>query len=75
MKNGQKEEEITIPFNENLSIWYGYNINYIESNNNDLRIVYKHYKYYDVYVEKNSNYIHFNTYSSNEQDIKSACSI
>lgn len=53
------KDEITIPMKENLIIenyYYNSNIEYIEEDRSDIRVVYKHTKYYKL-LEKNISYV------------------
>lgn len=58
------EEEITLVWQDDLVIGNWYNVNYIESDNEDIKIVYKHSCYYEMDVEEYDNFVHFSTYSS-----------
>lgn len=62
--NDYIKDEVTIPYNDNLTICEYYDINYIASDNNNLRIVYEHSKYYDLKIENIDNSIHFDFYSN-----------
>lgn len=48
-----QENEITVPMEENIFFddWYG-NIKYVESDNTDIKIVYKHTPYYELKMNK-----------------------
>lgn len=57
-------EEYTIQMQDNLFLedWHN-NIEYIESDNNDIKIVYKHTPYYNIKISYNvDNYVYFYSY-------------
>lgn len=58
------EDEFTLQMKEDLFFEdYHSNIKYIEDNNNDIKIVYKHTSYYDMEMySDNNNHIYFHLY-------------
>ena len=63
------EKEVIVPFRENLFIWDDYKVNYIPSDNEDLRIVYRVSSYYDLHINNHGDgIISFYTYY-NDTDI------
>ena len=45
------EKEVVIPFREDLFVWNDYNVSYIPSDNDDLRIVYRISDYYEFDID------------------------
>lgn len=73
------KEEISIPMNNDMILedWHGY-IEFVESDNNDIKIVYQHSKYNKIELTKgysNNNYYYFDNYYNfeNEMDIIRQC--
>lgn len=68
--NVENEEETTfeIQMSEDLAINYWNNVEYIEANSDDLKIVVKHSKYEDVYISKDSEIINVG-YTAKNEDI------
>lgn len=65
LNNNYKDREVIVPFREDLFIWNDYNINYIPSDNNDLRVVYRVSDYYNFDIDYHGDsIISFYTYSN-----------
>lgn len=61
------EKEVVIPFREDLFIWNDYNVSYIPSDNDDLRIVYRISDYYEFDIDYHGDgIVSFYTYSNYE---------